>query len=234
MTDPQIIPIGRLVSDPTALTTEALRREIALLEEKISLRLEAIDTATRLRHDHAGVVSAGIDKQISDLVRARDDKFACAAELTREQFSGVEKRFTETFKTVNEQFRGVQTQFAERDVRVAESAKTIATAVEAGLRTQKDAAEAQNKSFTTSIDKSEKTTGEQITQQRVSFEGTTNSLKGTIDDVKERLTRLESLGIGRAEQSATSHTGNQWALSLVVAGFSLVGLVLVLIRDLAK
>ena len=97
----------------------------------------------------------------------------------------------ETFNTVQEKFSGVEKQFGERDVRVIQAASAQTTAVNAALQAQKEAVTEQNKSFTLSIDKSEKGTGEAIAQQRTLLQTATGSLGDKIDDLKSRFAAVE-------------------------------------------
>jgi hypothetical protein len=160
---------SRPVPDPTLLTTQQLQREIAALKEVMFTRLNGMDRAIVLFNENITRVPTDTDRQIGHL----------------------KELMLETFKTVREQFNGVEKQFIERDVRVIQSATAATTAVNAALQAQKEAAGEQAKSFSLSVNKSEQSTLEQITQQRVLLQTATGSLNDKIDDVKQRLTTIE-------------------------------------------
>jgi uncharacterized protein YgbK (DUF1537 family) len=90
--------------------------------------------------------------------------------------------------TVDEKFRSVQTQFSERDIRVEQTALGTKTAVEAALAAQEKAAAKQAESLAVSIGKSDAATTKQI-----------DSLNEKINDVRDRLTRIEGAGKGRGD-----------------------------------
>lgn len=167
--------------DPTLLTSAALAQQIGVLREYLVARIDGAEAVQNTRFgamDRAIVLLQTLQDRIPDQV---DRKVANLQALH------------------DERFRGIQVQFDERDVRVKESAAAATTAVNAALQAAKEAVGAQNTSFTLGIDKSEKATLEQINQQRVLLDKTTSSLDEKIDDLKDRMARLESIGLGRTE-----------------------------------
>jgi hypothetical protein len=201
---------SRPVPDPTELTSmlvdkafsnlrEILEAQIQGQKELFQARFAAIEQATQLHQDRFDRIPDQIDAKITSLARLGEERF---------------KTIEEHHKTVEQQFLGIQTQFQERDVRVRESALAATTAINAALQSQKEAAGEQAKSFTLSIDKSEKGTLEQINQQRALLDAMKQGFDGKIDDVKERVTRIESIGAGRIAEvvdtraAATDSRGN--------------------------
>ncbi len=220
------------VPDPTVLTSAALAREIGGVREILEARIlgeVGVINAKLLEADKAVVLLQSKHDRVTDLIDAKVGQLKALHD--------------ERFNTVVQQFNGIDTQFLERDTRVKESATATATAVAAALQAAKEAVGEQNKSFTVSIDKSEKATGEQIAQQRVLLDTTTKGLSDKIDDLRERMTRLEGLGLGRSEATSeqravvTDQRAGQGAqLAYVVAGISafvalltLVGLVVTIV-----
>lgn len=163
--------------DPSALTTQAILREIASLKELVFTRIDAMDKAMVLFNDNIVRVPTDVDKQVGNLHRLID-----------EQFNVVDRRF----ETTGEQFRGIQVQFSERDDRVSESATAATTAVNAALQAQKEAA-----------GKSEQGTAEQLNQLRLLLQTAASGLGDKNDDLKERVTRIESFGIGTTAATTT-------------------------------
>ena len=208
----------RPVPDPTLLTTQQLEREIGglreFLETKFDTRLSAMDEAVRLRYTEMS----------KDMQLLRED---CVKEplLNQERIEHLREVIFETFRTQNEKFHGVETQFTERDVRTRDAASQTALAVQAALQAAKEAVGEQNKSFTLSIDKSEKSTSEQITQQRVLLQTNYGSLNDKIVDLAVRMTRFEGLGLGVAQAETSNradHTTHLQASSLILAATGFV------------
>jgi hypothetical protein len=181
MAEKEPMPSGRPDPDPTTLTTAQLQREIATSREIIHGEIIEVKGVTEAKiasgeklvqvlHEFMGRIYAQVDTRVN----------------------GVEAVIKERFVTVDEKFSGVEKQFVERDVRVLQSAAAATTAVNAALQAQKEAAVAQNSSFTLSIDKTEKATGEQIVQQRTLLQTATGSLSDKIDDLKSRFGSIES------------------------------------------
>jgi len=156
-------------NDPSLLTTQQLQREIEHLEKLLTQRIEAVDRAVVVAHDNLVRVPTDVDKAVGHL---KDVIF-------------------ERFLTDGIKFESIQQQIKERDIKVAETARDTKVAVDAALSAQKELASKQTETFQQSIAKSEAATAKQIDQQSVLL-GTTNvALIGKIEDVKERLTRLE-------------------------------------------
>lgn len=219
---------NRPIPDPTAQTSDAIDRAVSslreLLEARISRETEpikatiaAMDKAIIVFADNLTRVPTDVDKQVGNL-----------KEFMLEKFNAEQQHF----RTVDEKFHGVETQFIERDVRVKESATATATAVAAALQAAKEAVGEQNKSFTLSIDKSEKATGEQINQQRVLFETTTKGLNDKISDLQERLARIDALGLGRREAVGDSRANAGELRGYLASGIAFV-LFLVALVDFA-
>ena len=168
------------VPDPTTLTTQQLESAIVWLKdllraeihgraELVDLRFGTLDHATELQQK-------GIDR-IPLLV---DDKITALRTLHSERFASI------------------QTQFQERDTRTEQTSRDSKVAVDAALQAAKEAVGEQNKSSALAIAKSEASTNKQIDQIAALVVTTTAGINDKIGDVKDRLTRIESLGIGKS------------------------------------
>lgn len=196
-------PPDRSEIDPTALTTQAILREVTALRDIVFTRFEAMDKAMALFSDNLTRVPTDTDKQVGNL-----------KELHQEKFDSI------------------QVQFSERDVRVEQTAKDTKVAVDAALQAAEKAVEKQNEAFSLSINKSEAATLKQIDGQAALIQSATSALNDKIDDIKERLTRIEGAAVGTITEKTTSHQSSAWVLALALGAISLVGLLIVIARDL--
>lgn len=144
----------------------------------IETRLDGMDKAIRLLQDTADKFPARIDEKITALQAVHSEKFAALIDAT------------------DEKFRSIQTQFAERDVRTEQAAGAVKIAVDAALQAQKEAAGEQNRSNTLAQTKSETATTKQIDQIGTLIQNNTKSFDDKINDVKDRVNRIEGSGEG--------------------------------------
>ena len=94
----------------------------------------------------------------------------------------------------------------------------------------------QAKSTALAADKSEISITKQLDQINVLIKTANDSLKDSISDIKERLTKIESLSIGQLIARVEQHEvrkeqgmSQSWVLALVMAAVSVVGLIVTLI-----
>lgn len=190
--------------DPTALTTQQLQREVSSLKELLETRIEALERATKVAHDDLVRVPTEVQKTVSALENLHNEKFLSVhTELASRTLLYLEK------------FESIQTQFKERDARTEQTTKDGKTAVDAALQAAKEA-----------VGKSESTTVKQIDQLGVLINEKSRSLDDKITDAKERLTRIESIGIGVAKAETKQDTSNNFTLGVV--GF-VVGVIIAVI-----
>ena len=226
--------------DPTVLTREALRDAMEHQDKILESKLETLRKVGDTRHKEIDEQLRVRLVQFTTLVDGHkaEDALQHTAEATLR--AAGETRLSDQIKfhetrlngiiehvvfasVVDEKFAGVDKQFAERDTRVRDVAASGAAALSAALQAAKEAVGEANKSFSLSIDKSEKATGEQINQQRLLLVSTTEGIKSTTDDLKERLTRAEgelraaatALGTAVAEKGERRGT-NQWSAGMIV------------------
>ena len=139
-------------------------REIDSLKELIVFRIEAVEKAIIVAHDDLVRVPTDVQKQVGALKELLTQQIGDSDKLKEEKFRNIDKRLD-----LVEQAR-------------IEQKKDTATAVDAALKAAKEAVTEQNTSNVLAINKSEAATTKQIDNQ-----------DGKINDVKERLIRLEGL-----------------------------------------
>jgi hypothetical protein len=166
-------------SDPTALTTKAIFREIASLKEIVFTRLNAMDKAISLFNENITRVPTDTDKQISHLRELVLSKLECEHELKEEKFRKVDQRFNMILDSQTVQ---------KNDAHIA-----VMTALESA----KELVSEQNKASAMAITKSEIATNKAIEQQSLLIQTSTKLIEDKIGDIKDRLTKIEGEGTGK-------------------------------------
>jgi hypothetical protein len=220
---------GLTRSDPSALTTDQLRRELASLSDQLSeriagvvnmvgARLDAIDKATALFEANLTRIPNSVDRAVDQL-----------KELNAEKFASVRASIADLASLGIEKFDGIQKQFQERDTRVEQTARDTKVAVDAALQAAEKAVGKQNESFALSIAKSETATTKQIDQLSTIAAGNGAAIDGKIGDLKDRVSRIENQAIGwaSAETKQSSETTTHQGASNVVVG--LVGVAVLIV-----
>jgi hypothetical protein len=200
------------VPDPTLLTTQQLVREIAAVRGILEAQIEAETNLTTARFvavhekiDH----NSGLLREIPELIRSE---------------------ILHLKNLHDERFVSIETQFKERDVRTESSARDSKIAVDAALQAAKEAVGEQNRSAALAISKSETATVKQIDQQGLLIQTATKSLDDKINDMKDRLTRIEGVGAGR---DVGLNVG--WIIFLGIIGLvSAIGSVLSVVEHATK
>lgn len=151
-------------SDPTQLTTSQLLREIGALKELVFTEIVAVKEGIRIAHEDLVRVPTDVQRQVGALKELLTQQLVDSDKLKEEKFSNIDKRLD-----LVEQAR-------------IEQKKDTATAVDAALKAAKEAVTEQNTSNVLAINKSETSTTKQIDNQ-----------DSKINDIKDRLIRLEGL-----------------------------------------
>ena len=102
--------------------------------------------------------------------------------------------------------------------------------MDAALQAAKEAVGEQNKSSALAIAKSETATVKQIDQQGLLIATATKALDDKINDIKERLTRIEGKAEGKTVQTASGHASGNYIVGivgLIVAVLSVIGGILI-------
>jgi hypothetical protein len=191
--DPATGWTGHPLLDPSALTTQQILREVHSLEKLTSQRMDAIEKAVEVAHDDLVRVPTEVQKAVGNL----------------------NELMLEKFETTEVKFQRIQTQFEERDLRAEHTARDAKIAVDAALAAQEKQQNKQTESFSLSIAKSEAATAKQIDQQGQLLVTATKALSDKIDDVKDRLTRIEGEGRGLKAAETTQQTSNMSVVSIV-------------------
>jgi hypothetical protein len=127
----------------------------------------------------------------------------------------MESQVTGLRDLIEEKFVSVATQFALIERQRVEQKKDTKDAVDAALAAAKEAVKEQTTASDRSITKSETATSEQLKQLSTTFTTATTGITDNISDVKERVSRIETL-----KQGTTQNWG------LLVGAVSLVALVI--------
>lgn len=183
--------------DPTSLTTAQLVREIAALREILDSKIEGKSEIVGARFD-------GMDRAIK-LLQVIFDRVP----------SDIDKAVATLERLHEEKFRSIATQFSERDVRAEQTSRDSKVAVDAALQAAKEAVGKQNEASDRAISKSETATTKQIDQQGLLIASVERLLKDSIDETKERVTRIESQGIGEKTAKVTQQTSNTGLVGIV-------------------
>jgi hypothetical protein len=153
-------------SDPSALTTAALLREVAHLKEAITVRLDATDRALATFQDNLTRVPTEVQKEVGHLREFHDQKFV-----------------------------DIENQLRERsDRRTAEKA-AAQEALAAALQAAKELSASQDAANATALDKSQASIDRRLSDLAKLFETSIASVRVEIADLKSRLDKGEgSLG----------------------------------------
>ena len=129
--------------DPTALTTDQLRRELSALREIITARLDGYDTATALLSETVNRTPTVIQTEITHVRELTDGKLT----------------------SVQQQFGGIAQRFEERDIRTEQAAKAGKEALDAALLSAKELVAQQNEANRGEAAKTEQNFTKQIDAQ---------------------------------------------------------------------
>lgn len=177
------------------------------LRELLESRLSAMDKATELLAATVGRVPSDTDKQVNalrELLGARIDGMDIATKLLAAQVdtfpSDLDRAVGAATEVIQSQIRNVQDVANEKFLAIDGTFASNALALTAALAAQKEAAAEQNKSNTLAITKSEQATKETISANAAQTATGLTSLSNTFADIKERVVRLESMGVGASAQ----------------------------------
>ena len=194
---------SRPVPDPTELTSRALTRIEKTIHDYIDAqvsirdeRLRGIDAATQLRLDTINHIPGRIDEKVATLSALTDERI-----------------------------RSIGVQFVERDTRAEREARDNKVAVDAAFAAQKEAAAKQDEGNQKAIDKSEIATAEKIEKLAELFRTTVGGLSDKIEDVKDRVGRIESTKVGATENRTGLYAMLGIIASLLLVGVAIVGIV---------
>lgn len=101
-------------TDPSALTTQALWREIAHLKELVITKIHAIEKGIEVAHDDLVRVPTEVEKGVSGARALYLEKFDAASRETNEKFNTVHQVALEKFAQTMSKFKDIGNQFDER------------------------------------------------------------------------------------------------------------------------
>ena len=170
------------------------------LDATIASRVTTVDSVIN-------TMQAGMDKALVSIT-ASIGTIPTLIDTTVRQYQGLHE----------EKFKSIAIQFTERDVRTEQTSKDSKVAVDAALQAAKEAVGEQNKSNALAISKSENTFTKQIDQIGTLITTLNKSFDDKIDDIKQRLTVMES----RKEGEGTARKGIGDMFGYIVAGIMML------------
>ena len=182
-----------------------IKHEVHQLKEIITTRLEAMDKAISLLQASTDKAPEKVMHEIvmmKNVIDSRLDAMDKAIILLQAfadkspTTAAVDQAVRELRSLHEEKFRSIETQFKERDNRVEQTAKDSKIAVDAAFAASKEAVAEQNKSNALSITKSETAFTKQIDGIISLIQTSTKSTDDKITDIKDRITTIESRGMG--------------------------------------
>ena len=138
---------------------------------------------------------------LKELFESRMSAMDKAVELLQ-QTANRSPTVNEVYMQHEERFKSIAVQFAERDIRTEQTSRDSKVAVDAALQAAKEAVGEQNKSSALAIAKSEAATTKQMDQIAVIIQTTNSGVNDKIDDIKDRITSIESKKTGSSEMLA--------------------------------
>ena len=178
----------RPVPDPTALTTDQLRRELSALREIITARLDGYDRATEVLSETVNRTPTVIQTEISHLRELMETRIEAAELLSLARLHGIEQRFGEASGRLDDRFGAISEQFKARDEKVEALAVTAAAQLRAALESADKLSSANAQAALLANAKTEAAFGEQI-----------KSLEDKIEVNTRALDRGEGRGAGAAD-----------------------------------
>jgi hypothetical protein len=242
-------PSGWLpIPDPTRLTTEQLRRELATLREILETRLHGMDRATELVTAQAAAVHEEIEHirdrlreetaaevvQLRGLLEARLDGMDRAIRLQAEIIDRVPEQRDRAIQHLSElhdeKFASIALQFAERDVRTEQATEGAKQALDAALLAQKELVAQQNEANSAAAAKAEASFTKQIDQIGTIIQTLEKALDARITELKERIDRGEGSTAGAAGSRSDRRLDTGQVLTTLSVLAAVVGLLILAFR----
>jgi hypothetical protein len=152
--------------DPSTLTTQQLRHELALLQELIETRLDGYDKANTILADNVNRVPTLLDREILRITQLFNEKFSSSKDEVRNILSAM------------------NTRFAERDERARASETAASTAIAAALAALKEMIGLQNTANAAAIGKSEAGTNKEIDNIKLILANSAKNVEDKIADMR--------------------------------------------------
>lgn len=222
------------VPDPTILTTQQLVGAVSSLREILEARIFGMEKLIEqlVKQEHG--LNTLIENKLEALTQIQNEKFRsieiqfkerdtrneqttrdnrlavdAALQAAKEAGAAIDEKTAHLQALHGERFHSISTQFIERDVRTEQTSRDSKVAVDAALQAAKEAVGEQNRSSALAIAKSEAATVKQIDQQGLLIQTATGALNDKIEDIKDRLTRIEGMGVGQINAQTASQVEKQ-------------------------
>ena len=206
----------RPIPDPTKLTTEQLRREVAALREIIETRLDGMDKATGLASVRAADVREDIERIRGRLREEMAAEVGQLRELLETRLDGMD--------------RAIAIQFTERDVRTEQTTAGAKQALDAALLAQKELLAQQNEANSAAAAKAEASFTKQIDQIGAIIQTQEKALDARITGLKERIDRREGSNAGVAGSRSERRLDTGQLLTTLSVLAAVIGLLIVAFR----
>jgi hypothetical protein len=236
------------IPDPTKLTTEQLRRELATLREILETRLHGMDRATKLATAQTALIREQIEhtrdrlrketatavRQLRELLQARFDSMDQAIRLQAEIVDRVPAERGMAIKHLadlhDEKFASIALQFAERDVRSEQATQDAKHAIAAALLGQKELVAQQNEANSAATAKAEASFTKQIDQIGTIIQTLEKALDARITELKERIDRGEGSTAGAAGSRSDRRLDTGQVLTTLSVLAAVIGLLILAFR----
>jgi len=227
------------VPDPTALTTEQLRRELSGLREILTARLDGMDRATALLSETVNRTPTVIQTEIAHLRELMETRLTAVEAISTSRLALINGKFSETDTRYGqrfaerdirfrEEFKGIELQFAERDVRTTQASVAADSALKAALQAAKEAVFEQAQAAAKAAEKTELSFTKQIDQIQLQIKTIGDGFGDRLAELKERIDRGEGSTTGSAEFRAARRLDVGQALQAIVTVAALITLLVVL------
>jgi hypothetical protein len=209
-------------TDPSTLTTDALRREIAHLSDRIDLKIEGVVTGLSARLDAIDRATRVFSEDLNRVPTALQTAIAGEHAVMLEKFEVVKSDFAK----IEVKFAGVQTQLAERDDRVEATAVATKTAVDAALAAAEKARMSEAQAAAAAANKSEASFSKTADQQRQLFDTSFSALRDQMEELRRQVTKIEAIAIGQAGQKQEQHQTSSATMALVALAVTVLSVLI--------
>lgn len=178
--------------DTSVMTTEALERAVRAERDWADGQIETLRERLRGMDRASELLSETVNRTPTDIQIASDH----LTSIADERFLSVHNQFDTLAEVTGEKFTSVVQQLGMMESQRVEQKADTQKAVDAALAAQKEAVKEQTAASERAIAKSEASTAEQLKQLSTTFSTSISGLTTNLNDLKERVSRIESLKQG--------------------------------------
>ena len=216
--DKSVDIIARFTDALTDFRAEVDRRDQAS-RQTIEQRLADLDKAREIAARHIDAIPAQIRDHRDRVCRDFHSQLASEREYILGQIANALAETRRTGDVAQEKFAAVDALFASN-----------ALALAAALAAQEKAVAAQNDSNTLAIRKSEDSAKETTAANLLTAQSGLSSLANQVSDIKDRVVRIESTGVGVAGQRTDQRASIGTVIAAVATLVAVVSFILLVIR----